>query len=130
MSLVPFEDPSEYEESISELREPAAREATQRFHLAHPELLATVRSLDIGSIYNFAEAYSAELRAEIATLNEAWKEDLKQWAEEQRESRASLLQARIILDDPERKVEYGTPEYFLIQRLRTALASTSAPEGT
>ena len=41
---------------------------------------------------------------------------------------ASLLQARLVIDDPERKVEYGTPEYFLIQRLRAAL-STSAKEG-
>jgi hypothetical protein len=33
---------------------------------------------------------------------------------------------RQIVEDPDRKVEYGTPEYFLLQRLRAALIAPPA----
>lgn len=99
-----------------------------------------------------------QLEAEIATLNEAWKEDLKQWGEEQRESRASLLQAREELEDGKEiamelkmkatglpdssgfNVTYDVPAGILHKllgwldgasyRKGAKLASSSAPEGT
>lgn len=122
-----------------EPREPAAREA-EKWLLEYPQAIAIRNEWGPDICFyshqqtiELLEAYSAELRAALKDMTYvAGQTIVEQVRAAKAETRAeaaerSLLQARLILDDPKRKVEYGTPEYFLIQRLRTALASTSAP---
>jgi hypothetical protein len=64
--------------------------------------------------------------AERADESEGWQSKFNAAEAEAEKAKARLVRVEAIIDDPDRKVEYGTPEYFLLQRIRAALTPEPA----